>query len=53
MIYNVRNRSNDATESQKEKRPLSMLILSIVVKYHGTKLTYTSQYCVCEHGQAF
>ena len=30
MIYNTRNRSNDATESQKEKRPVLMLIFSTV-----------------------
>ena len=30
MIYNTRNWSNDTTESQKEKRPILMLILSIV-----------------------
>ena len=32
MIYNTRNRSNDATESQKEKRPVLMLILVQSVK---------------------
>ena len=26
MIYNTRNQSNDTTESQKEKRPLLMLL---------------------------
>ena len=30
MIYNTRNRSNDKTESQKEKRPVLMLIFSTV-----------------------
>ena len=30
MIYNNRNRSNDTTESQKEKRPVLMLIFSTV-----------------------
>ena len=30
MIYNARNRSNDTTESQKEKRPDLMLIFSKV-----------------------
>ena len=30
MIYNMRNRSNDARESQKERRPILMLILSTV-----------------------
>ena len=30
MIYNTRNRSNDTTESQKEKRPVFMLIFSTV-----------------------
>ena len=29
MICNTRNRSNDATESLKEKRPVLMLILVI------------------------
>ena len=28
MIYNTRNRTNDATESQKEKRHVLMLIFS-------------------------
>ena len=27
MIYNTRNRSNDTTETQKEKRPVLMLML--------------------------
>ena len=27
MIYNTRNRSNDATESQELKKPILMLIL--------------------------
>ena len=27
MIYNTRNRSNDTTETQKEKRPALMLKL--------------------------
>ena len=26
MIHNTRNRSNDATESQKEKRPVLILM---------------------------
>ena len=26
MIYNTRNQSNDTTESQKEKRPVLMLL---------------------------
>ena len=30
MIYNTRNRSNDKTESQEEKRPALMLISSTV-----------------------
>ena len=30
MIYNAWNRSDDATESQKEKRPILMLIFSTV-----------------------
>ena len=30
MIYNTRNRSNNTTESQKEKRPDLMLIFSTV-----------------------
>ena len=37
MIYNTRNWSNDTTESQKEKRPVLMLILVQLVKNHGTK----------------
>ena len=48
MIYNSRNWSNGTTESQKEKRPVVlMLIFSKSVKNHGIKLTYTSQYSVC------
>ena len=27
MIYNTRNHSNDTAETQKEKRPVSMLML--------------------------
>ena len=49
MIYNTRNRSNDTTKSQNEKRPVLMVIFSTVVKNQGTKMTYTSQYCVFEH----
>ena len=30
MIYNTRNKNNDTTESQKEKRPALMLIFSTV-----------------------
>ena len=30
MIYNARNRSNDATESQKEKNTALMFIFSTV-----------------------
>ena len=30
MIYNTRNRNNDTTESQKEKRSVLMLIFSTV-----------------------
>ena len=30
MICNARNRSNDARESQKEKKPVLMLIFSTV-----------------------
>ena len=30
MIYNTRNGSNDTTESQKEKRPVLMLIFSTI-----------------------
>ena len=30
MIYNTRNRSNDTTESQKEKTPVLMQIFSTV-----------------------
>ena len=30
MIYNTRNRSNDTTETLKEKKPDLMLIFSLV-----------------------
>ena len=30
MIYNAKNRSNNTTESQKEKKTVLMLILSTV-----------------------
>ena len=30
MIYNTRNQSNNTTESQKEKRPVLMLLFSTV-----------------------
>ena len=33
MIYNTGNRSNNATESQKEKRPVLMLILKGVYSW--------------------
>ena len=36
MIYIIRNRSNGRTESQKDKRPVLMLIFT-TVKNHGTK----------------
>ena len=35
MIYNVKNRSNDATESQKENGPVLMLIFSTVSQKSG------------------
>ena len=53
MMHTTRNWSNDTAESQKEKISFSMLIFSKLVKYHGTKLTCTSQYCVCELGEVF
>ena len=38
MIYNTRNRSNDTTESQKEKKDLLQCSFSEQsVKNHGTK----------------
>ena len=37
LIYNTRNQSNDTAESQKEKRPDLMFILSTVSQNHGTK----------------
>ena len=37
----------------RKKRPVLMLIFSTVVKNHGTKITYTSQYCISEHGEVF
>ena len=43
MIYNVRNRSNDETESQKEKRPVLMLILVQSVKKESRN------YLRCDH----
>ena len=54
MMYTTRNWTNDTTESQKEKKDLFQCSFSVQsVKYHGTKLTCTSQYCVCEHGEVF
>ena len=51
MIYNTRNQSND-TESQKEKRPILMLIFS-TVKHHGTKITYVLEYCARKYEEMF
>ena len=38
---------------RRKKRPVLMLVFSTRVKNHETKITCTSQYCVCEHGEAF
>ena len=43
MIYNTRNRCNDATESQKEKRPVLMLVLVQTFKKE------TQDYLRCNH----
>ena len=41
MIYKARNRSNDATESQMEKRPALMLIF----EYSQSKITGLNKMC--------
>ena len=44
MMYNIRNRSNDTTKSQKEKKEYSFSVQP--VKNHMTKKAHSSQYCV-------
>ena len=51
MIYNSRNRCNNTTESEKEKK--TCFNAHYQYKNHRTKIAYTSQYCVCEHEEAF
>ena len=46
MIYNMRNKSNDATESQKEKKPFLTLILVQSVKKESR------EYLRCDHSKA-
>ena len=53
MIYNTRNRNNDTKESQKEKKTILMLFSIQSVKNHGTKITYTSQYCMRDYDEVF
>ena len=42
MIYNTGNRSNDITESQKEKDLFQCSFSVRSVKNHGTKITFIS-----------
>ena len=54
MIFNTRNRSNDTTESQKEKKTsFNAHFQYSQSKINRTKIIYTSQYCVCEHDEVF
>ena len=46
MIYNTRNRSNDATESQELKEPVLMLILVKSFKKESR------DYLRCDHSKA-
>ena len=48
MIRNTRNWSNDR-KSEREKGLFSVQS----VKNHGTKTTFTSQYCVCDYEKPF
>ena len=36
---------------RKKKRTVLILIFSTISQKHGTKITCTSQYFVCEHGK--
>ena len=38
---------------RKKKRTILIVIFITIVKNHGTKITCTSQYFVCEHGEVF
>ena len=51
MMYTTRNRSNDTIESQKEKDLFQCSFSVQSVKQHRRKITCTSQYYVCEHGE--
>ena len=54
MIYNTRNRSNDTAESQKEKKTCFNAHAQYnQSKNYRAKITYTFQYCVCEHEEEF
>ena len=42
MIHNTRNQSNDATESQKEKKPILMLIFSTASQEYSMYIKQTN-----------
>ena len=49
MFYNTKNEKMIQQKVRKKKRRVLKLIFITVTKNCGTKITYISQYYVCEH----